>query len=69
MQSPIDPQSARERESKILFTTAAALGCLVVVCLIAAVIIVGLAWVWTLQGSLGPGSGLLPFLFAGGGVT
>jgi uncharacterized RDD family membrane protein YckC len=67
MQSPVDLQSARERENKILFAVAAGLGCLVVVCLIAAVFIVGLALVWTLQGSLGPGSSLLPFI--GGGLT
>lgn len=59
MQSPIDPQSARERENKILFTVAAGLGCFVVVCLIAAAIIVGLALVWTIQGSLGPSSRFL----------
>lgn len=69
MQSPIDPQSARERESKILFAVTAGLGCFIVVCLIAAVVIVGLALVWTLQGSLGPGGSLLPFLFTRGGAA
>lgn len=64
MQSPNDPQSARERENKILFSVAAGLGCFAVVCLVAAIVIVGLALVWTLQGSLGPGSSLLPL--AGG---
>lgn len=59
MNTPIDPQSARERETKILLSTAAGLGCFVILCLIAAVIIVGLAVIWTLQGSLGPGAALL----------
>lgn len=55
MQQPIDHSSAVERESKLLIGVAAGLGCVLVLCLAMAVLVVFLALLWTLQGQLGPG--------------
>jgi hypothetical protein len=57
MQQPIDHTSAAERESKLLIGVAAGLGCVLVLCLAMAVLVVFLALLWTLQGQLGPGGG------------
>jgi hypothetical protein len=55
MQQPIDHTTAAERESKLLIGVAAGLGCVIVLCLVMAVLVVFLALLWTLQGQLGPG--------------
>lgn len=60
MQQPIDHAVAAERESKLLIGVAAGLGCVLALCLIAAVAVVILALIWTLQGQLGPGGSVLP---------
>lgn len=55
MQQPIDHAAAAERESKLLIGIAGGLGCVLVLCLVIAVVVVILALIWTLQGQLGPG--------------
>ncbi|HSN76115.1 MAG TPA: hypothetical protein VL334_13650 [Anaerolineae bacterium] len=55
MQQSIDHNVAAERESKLLIGVAAGLGCVLVLCLVIAVLVVFLALLWTLQGQLGPG--------------
>jgi hypothetical protein len=55
MQQPIDQSTVAERENRLLLRVAAGLGCVLVLCLIIAVLVVFLALVWTLQGQLGPG--------------
>jgi len=65
MQQPIDHSVAAERESKLLISVAAGLGCVLVLCAAIAVVVVFLALIWTLQGQLGPGgSSAAPALFA-----
>jgi hypothetical protein len=54
---------AAERESRLLLFTAAGLGCLLLICVLTGLIIVGLALLWTAQGQLGPG-GLAPSALA-----
>lgn len=57
MHQPIDHTVAAERESKLLIGLAAGMGCVLVLCLVVAVLVVILALFWTLQGQLGPGGG------------
>lgn len=52
--------SARERENRILLGVTAGLGCFLIACAVTALLSVGLALIWTLQGSLGPGGSWLP---------
>lgn len=54
--SPLD--TARERETRMLFGVAGGLGCLLALCIVTTLIAVGMALLWTVQGSLGP-AGLL----------
>ena len=56
MQQPTDHTAAAERESKLLIGVAVGLGCVLVLCLAIAALVVFLALFWTLQGQLGPGS-------------
>jgi LysM repeat protein len=55
MQQPIDHTTAAERENKLLISVAAGLGCVLVLCVVTAILVVFLALLWTLQGQLGPG--------------
>ena len=56
MQPRIDHTAAAKRESRLLIGVAAALGCLLLLCLVMASVAALLALIWTLQGQLGPGS-------------
>jgi hypothetical protein len=56
-QQPIDHATAAARENKLLIRVAAGLGCVIVLCLAIAVLVVLLALYWTLLGQLGPGGG------------
>lgn len=58
-ESPSAP-SPRERENRILLSVTAGLGCFLIACAVMALLVVGLALIWTLQGNLGPGNSLLP---------
>lgn len=61
MQPPLDHAAAAKRETRLLIGVAAGLGCLLVLCLIVLGAAALLAYIWTLQGKLGPGgSSLLP---------
>ncbi len=62
MQQPIDHSLAAKKESKLLISVAAGLGCVLVLCAVIAVVVVVLALIWTLQGQLGPGGGMTPLL-------
>jgi len=54
-----------QRENRLLLTVAAVMGCLILVCLVIALLAGGLALIWTLEGTLGPGgSSSLPALSA-----
>ncbi len=65
MQQPIDHSTAAEKESKLLISVAAGLGCVLVLCVAISVLVVFLALIWTLQGQLGPGGGsAVPALLA-----
>ncbi|MCS6842780.1 MAG: hypothetical protein NZ528_00420 [Caldilineales bacterium] len=54
-QLPNDLETIRQRENRLLLRVTAALGCVLLLCLLAAAITVGLALIWSLQGTLGPG--------------
>jgi hypothetical protein len=67
-QQPIDHATAAERENKLLIGVAAGLGCVIVLCLVIAVVVTLLALYWTLLGQLGPGgAGFAPALLAATG--
>jgi hypothetical protein len=67
-QQPIDHATAAERENKLLIGVAAGLGCVIVLCLVIAVVVTLLALYWTLLGQLGPGgAGAAPVLLAATG--
>lgn len=57
--TPTSYRSQAERENRLLIGIAAGVGCLLIACLLIALLIGGLAIIWTLQGQLGPGSSLL----------
>jgi hypothetical protein len=61
MQPQTDSRAAAERESRLLIGVSVSLGCFMVICILLAVLVVGVALLWTLEGQLGPG-GLLPSL-------
>ncbi len=67
-QQPIDHSTAAEQENKMLIGVAAGLGCVIVLCLVIAVVVTLLALYWTLLGQLGPGgsSAIAPLLAAAG---
>lgn len=65
MQQPIDHSTAAKKENKMLISVAAGLGCVLVLCLVIAVLVTLLALYWTLLGQLGPGGGsAVPALLA-----
>jgi hypothetical protein len=67
-QQPIDHATAAKRENKLLISVAAGLGCVIVLCLVIAVVVTLLALYWTLLGQLGPGgAGATPVLLAATG--
>lgn len=53
-QLPDDLETIRRRENRLLLRVTAGMGCALLVCLAAATITVGLALIWSLQGTLGP---------------
>lgn len=55
MQPQPDPLTPAERESRLLITVAVGFGCLIILCLVAVLVGVTLALIWTLQGQLGLG--------------
>lgn len=59
MQPPLDHAAAARRESKLLIGVAAGLGCLILACLVLLGAAALLAYVWTMQGQLGPGGSSL----------
>jgi hypothetical protein len=63
MQRPIDHRMAAERENKLLIGVAAGLGCVLVLCLVIAVLAALMALYWTLQGQLGPAGNSAPSVF------
>jgi hypothetical protein len=70
MQQPIDHAVAAEKESKLLISVAAGLGCVLVLCVAISVLVVFLALIWTLQGQLGPGgSSAAPALWSLANLT
>jgi hypothetical protein len=68
MQQPIDHSTAAKQENKMLIGVAAGLGCVIVLCLVTAVVVTLLALYWTLLGQLGPGGdSAAPALLAAAG--
>jgi hypothetical protein len=55
MQPPLDHAAAAKRESRLLMSVAAGLGCLLLLCLGVIAVAALMAGIWTLQGTLGPG--------------
>ncbi len=60
MQTGSNQSSVVEKESRLLFGVSLSVGCLVLLCVLLSLVAAGLAVLWTLEGKLGPGGGLLP---------
>jgi hypothetical protein len=69
MQPQPDPLTPAERESRLLITVAVGFGCLIILCLLAALVGGALALFWTLQGQLGSGFVPLPAAVLAAGPT